>query len=109
MVNTTAENAAGSTLEHLLTVEAQASSLVNEAQKEADRLIHENEERNRTAYEERIKIEIKKHEAQLEQEKEKIKEQYSEALDRCRLELSGVESDVKKFCALLNEYIEQEG
>ncbi|MCL2195992.1 MAG: hypothetical protein FWB77_00080 [Treponema sp.] len=98
---------ANSTLEHLLTIEAEASSLVSEAQNEADSLISENEEKNREAYEERIKEEIKKHETNLEQEKEKIKIRYCEALDAYRNELSGLKSDEKKFSALLNEYIEK--
>jgi len=100
---------ANSTLEHLLTVEAEASSLVNEAQSEADRLIRENEEKRRAMYEERIKTEIKSREADLEREKERIKKQYSQALDDYRSGLSDVKSDEKRFCSLLNEYINNEG
>jgi len=98
---------ANGALEHLLTVEAQARSLVDEAQNETDILIRENEEKNREAYEERIKTEIKKHEANLEQEKEKIKNRYAQALDDYRRELSVLKSDEKKFSALLNECIEK--
>jgi len=98
---------ANSTLEHLLTVEAQARSLVDEAQSEADNLIHENEEENRETCEERIKAEIKKREANLESEKEKIKIKYSEALDGYRRELPGLISNGRKFSDLLNGYIKE--
>ena len=94
---------ANTTLEHLLTIEAEAQALVNEAQNEADILLHDNEEKNRVLYEERIKAEIKSRESSLDSEKEKIKARYDKELENYRSELSALKSDDKKFSALLNE------
>jgi vacuolar-type H+-ATPase subunit H len=93
------------TLEHLLKVEAQAAALVNDAQTEADRRIHENEEKNRKIYEERFKVEAQKHELSLRKEKEKIREQYQQTLEEYRNGISTAKTDVEKFSALFNRYV----
>ena len=90
------------TLDHLLQIEAKAAALVNDAQAEADRRIHESEEKNRAAYEERYKAEAQVLEASLKKEKEKIKSEYQKALDEYRAEISGIKVSVDNFCALLN-------
>jgi len=93
------------TLEHLLKIEAEAAALVNDAQAEADRRIHENEEQNRKNYEERFKVEAQKREAALRKEKDKLKEQYQQMLEDYRNGISTAKTDVEKFSALFNRYV----
>jgi len=97
------------TLDHLLKIEAEASSLVNDAKTEADRRIRENEEKNRMAYEERFKEEAQKREASLKEEKDRLKNQYQEILEKYREELSGVNADEQRFLSLFNQYVAAEG
>jgi len=97
------------TLDHLLKIEAEASALVNDAQAEADRRTRENEEKNRTAYEERFKEEAQKREASLKEEKDRLKNQYQEILEKYREELSGVNADEQRFLSLFNQYVAAEG
>jgi vacuolar-type H+-ATPase subunit H len=97
------------TLDHLLQIEAKAAALVSDAQAEADRRIHESEEKNRAAYEERFREEAQKLEASLKNEKEKIKSEYQKALDEYRTEISGISINVDNFCALLNGYLTNKG
>jgi len=104
---TTMENA--STLEHLLQIEAKAAALVNDAQAEADRRIHESEEKNRSSYEERYRAEVQKLEASLKSEKENTGKEYQKALDDYRREISGVNLNVENFCAVLNGYLAEKG
>jgi vacuolar-type H+-ATPase subunit H len=93
------------TLDHLLQIEAQAAALVSDAQAEADRRIHENEEKNRAAYEEHFKAEIQARETSLKKEKDKIKEQYDKAIEEYRKEISAINFNAEKFSALLNDYL----
>jgi len=93
------------TLDHLLQIEAQAAALVNDAQTEADRRIHENEEKNRAAYEEHFKAEIQTRETSLKKEKEKIREQYNKAIEDYRKEVSAINVNTGNFSALLNDYL----
>jgi len=101
------ENA--STLDHLLQIEAKAASLVNDAQAEADRRIHESEEKNRASYEERFRLEVQKQEASLKNEIEKTRKEYQKELYEYRLEISGINNNVENFCALLNGYLANKG
>ena len=95
----------GDVLDHLLKIEAEAADLVTNAQNEADRRTRENEEKNRAAYEEHFKAEIQKRELALKKEKEKINDQYHEALNKYHEEVLRVNTDERRFSALLNEYI----
>ena len=97
------------TLDYLLKIEGEAAALVNDAQAEADRRIHENEEKNRRAFEDRFREEVRVQEASLEKEKEKLKEQYHRALEDFREDISYLETDIEKFSVLLNNYIAMEG
>jgi vacuolar-type H+-ATPase subunit H len=97
------------TLDHLLKIEAEAAALVNDAQAEADRRIHENEEKIRAVYEERFKVEAHAREEALNAEKEKLKEQYQNAIDEYRREISNINVDVERFTSLFNEYVAGEG
>jgi len=92
-------------LDHLLEVEAEAAALVAGAQSEADRRIHENEEKNRVVFEDRLKEEIHKQETALKKEKEEIKAGYQTALNDFREGIKNVSADEQRFCALLNEYL----
>jgi len=93
------------TLDHLLKIEAEASALVNDAQQEADRRTHENEEKNRVVFEEHFRVEVQMLESTLKKEREKVRKQYQQALDEYRQEISGIKVNVEKFSALLNEYL----
>jgi vacuolar-type H+-ATPase subunit H len=93
------------TLEHLLKIEAEAAALVNDAQAEADRRIHENEEKNRKIYEERFKTEAQTRESALVKEKEKLKEQYQRTLEEYRNGISNAKTDMEKFSELFNRYV----
>ena len=90
------------TLDHLLQIEAKAAALVSDAQAEADRRIHENEEKNREAYEEHFRADAQTLEASLKDEKEKTRKEYQKALEEYRKEISGININVDGFCALLN-------
>ena len=92
-------------LDHLLKVEAEAAALVTDAQNEADRRIHENEEKNRAVFEERLKEETHIQELALKKEKEEISVSYQTALDDFREEIKSVNADERRFRALLNEYL----
>ena len=93
------------TLNHLLKIEAEAAGLVSDAQAEADRRIHEGEEKSRAAYEERFRVEAQALEASLKEETDTLKKQYQETLEKYREELSVVNADVQGFSALFNEFI----
>jgi len=93
------------TLDHLLEIEAKASALVNDAQEEAEKRIHENEINNQTAYEERFKAEALKLEDALIKEKERLRTQYKQALEDYRGEISNINVNVDRFSSLLNKYI----
>jgi len=97
------------TLDHLLKIEAEAAALVKDAQEEADRRIHENEENNRVSYEDFLKKTAKNHETILNDEKEKIKDQYQRAIDEYRGEISGIETDTGKFIFAFNKFLAGEG
>jgi len=98
-----------SVLDHLLKVEAEAAALIRDAQDEADRRVHENEEKNRAAYEERLKAQIQIQELSLKEEKEKIDSRYKEALDEFREKIKNISADDNNFRALLNEYLRPAG
>ena len=93
------------TLNHLLKIEAEAAALVNDAQTEADRRIHENEEKNRAVYEERFRAEAQMRELSLKKEKDRLRRQYQTALEEYRKEISSVNVDMQCFSNLFNEFI----
>jgi vacuolar-type H+-ATPase subunit H len=97
------------TLDHLLKIEAEAAALINDAQAEADRRIHDNDEKIRAAHEEHFRVEAHKREEALNAEKVKLKEQYQNAIDEYRKEVSCINVDVERFTSLFNKYIAGEG
>ena len=93
-----------SVLDLLLKVEAEAASLVSDAQIEADRRIHDNDEKNRVSFDEKIKKEIQKQELAFKEEKEKINSLYENALEDYRKKINNITYDENRFCGLLNKY-----
>ncbi|MDR2729595.1 MAG: hypothetical protein LBB81_01695 [Treponema sp.] len=91
-------------LEHLLEIESEAAALVSDAQEEADRRVQESEKKNREIFEERYKTEAETRDAALVKERDKIKKQYEKELEDYRQEISGINSDIQAFSALLSEY-----
>jgi len=93
------------TLDHLLEIEAKASALVNDAQEEAEKRIHENEIKNQTAYEDRFKAEAQKLEDSLIKEKERLRTQYKQTLEEYCNDISNININADRFSSLLNKYI----
>jgi vacuolar-type H+-ATPase subunit H len=93
------------TLDHLLQIETQAAAMVNDAQVEADRRIHESEAKNHAVYEESFRAKVHELEASLKEGKEKVKKRYQTELDEYRKEISMVDANYERFSALLNDYL----
>lgn len=74
-------------LQHLLEVENEASGLVLEAQKEADRRIAEQEKMCREIYENTYKSKLSELEAEFQENIQKVKNTYTESLIRYKKEL----------------------
>lgn len=97
------------TLDYLLQVEAKASSLVNDAQDEADRRIRDNEEKCRAAFDERLRHEVQTQEALLKNHHEKVKNDYKNELDKFKQELLDLNVNKEQFCSLINNYLDNGG
>ncbi|MCL2243155.1 MAG: hypothetical protein FWC03_01650 [Treponema sp.] len=97
------------TLDHLLKIEAEAAALVEDAQAEAERRIHEFEEKNRALFDELFRMEVEMREAFLKKEIEKAKIKYQQLLDDYKNEISRVSADEKHFASLFNEFLAVEG
>jgi len=87
-------------LQHLLEIESQASTLVNDAQMEADRRVKEAEEQNRQAYDAGYQKLITELEAEYRKEQDAVKVEYDKALDEYRQSLAGMSMDANGFSAL---------
>ena len=96
------------TLDYLLQIESKAASLVSDAQEEADRRLHESEEKNHTAYDESYKAQVQRLETLLQESKEKINSQYNEELEKYRREISCLNINTERFSMLLNEYLAED-
>ena len=92
-------------LDHLLEIEAAAAAMVKEAQEEAGKRIHENEEKNRAEFDERYKNEIKTRHAQLKKAVDDLKSKYQNSLEEYRAQITRMKSDTHKFNVLLEEYL----
>jgi len=97
------------TLDHLLQIEAKAAALVSGAQAEADRRIHESEDKNRAIYEERYKARAQSLESDFKKEKERLRDEYQKALGEYRREISEINVNAGNFRALLNGYLAEKG
>jgi N12 class adenine-specific DNA methylase len=94
------------TLESLLEIEAKAAAILDDTQKEIDRRIRENEEKNRISYDEYIREQIRVFEVNLEIEKKKVKDQYQAELDEYCKKISCLNADIQGFSVLFNKYLE---
>ncbi|MDR1411719.1 MAG: hypothetical protein LBI91_05915 [Spirochaetaceae bacterium] len=92
-------------LRHLLDVEAEAQSLVDDAQAEADRRIAEMEKQNRARYEEQYTREAALLDSRYEAGLKAIREEYGKQLDEYRLGLGRREPDYAEFCRLLDGFL----
>lgn len=92
-------------LGHLLKIEAEAAALVNDAQAEADRRVAEGEKQNRADYEERYHAGAGRLEAELQKEKEQVKDQYQKELAAYREKLNAINADMGRFAASLEGFL----
>jgi vacuolar-type H+-ATPase subunit H len=95
-------------LQHLLEVEANAQSLVDDAQAEADRRIAEMEKQNRAQYEEWYTREAAQLDGQYESELGAIKEEYNRQIDDYRLSLNDFKPNYAEFCSILDDFLGKE-
>jgi F0F1-type ATP synthase membrane subunit b/b' len=94
------DNGETDVLRHLLDVEAQASSLVDEAQAEADRRVSESEKENRAGYDERYGLLAAKLNGEYEAAVLAVKEDYARQLDAYSSSLAAMPVDGAAFSAL---------
>ncbi|MDR1353269.1 MAG: hypothetical protein LBK05_08305 [Treponema sp.] len=92
-------------LRHLLDVEDDAQSLVDDAQAEADRRIAETEKQNRARYEEQYTREAALLDSRYETALKEVREEYSRHLDEYRLGLDKNEPDYAGFCRLMDDLL----
>jgi hypothetical protein len=92
-------------LRHLLDIEADAQSLVDDAQAEADRRRAEMEKQNRARYEERYTREAAFLDSRYESEIGAIRDDYNRRLDEYRLSLEDRKPDYAEFCRLLDGFL----
>ncbi|MDR0452355.1 MAG: hypothetical protein LBH15_04875 [Treponema sp.] len=92
-------------LRHLLDVEADAQSLVDDAQAEADRRLAETERRNRARYEEQYAREAALLDSLYEAGLKAVREEYARTLGEYRLDLEKREPDYAEFCRLLDGFL----
>ena len=90
-------------------IEAEAAALVEDAQSEAEKRIHQSEEKNRVLFDELFKIEVEMREKFLKKEIEKTKMRYQQTLEKYKEKISGVSVDEKHFMSLFNEFLGVEG
>ncbi|MDR0290414.1 MAG: hypothetical protein LBI06_05705 [Treponema sp.] len=95
-------------LGHLLKVESEASTLVSEAQAEADKRTLEAEKQSHASYDVQYSSEAKRMEDEFQLLKEKVRQQYQTELEAFRQKTSSVHPDVARFSALLNKFIAEE-
>jgi vacuolar-type H+-ATPase subunit H len=90
-------------LRHLLEIEAQASSLVDDAQAEADRRLKESEEQNRTRYDEEYRSLVEKLEAGYKQRLGAVRAEYTESLENYRASLDSMPRNAPGFNILAHK------
>ena len=92
-------------LEHLLSLEAEAASLVESAQAEADRKIAEAEKQHRAAYDEACAGESTAQETSYIQNVAAVKEDYRKQLDAYREDLKTQPVNTKAFSSLAEKLL----
>jgi vacuolar-type H+-ATPase subunit H len=96
-------------LDHLLKIETEASSFVNEAQAEADKRIMEAEKQNRAAYDKRFIEENQRLEKGFLETKELAHEQYRKELEAYKEKISSINVNNDRFSSLLDSLVLGEG
>lgn len=92
-------------LQHLLEIENEASALVLEAQKEADRRIAEQEKICREAYEKIYKTKLSELEVEFQDNIQKVKESYAESLSIYKKELENQPVQYLAFNQLMQQLL----
>ncbi|MDR1024989.1 MAG: hypothetical protein LBL56_04620 [Treponema sp.] len=92
-------------LGHLLKVEADAASLVDDAQAEADRRIAESEKQNRSRYDEEYAQKAAELDRAFEDEITRIRADYQDQLEAYRKGLDLIPVDQERFSALMDELL----
>ena len=92
-------------LQHLLSLEAQAAALVNEAQAEADRRVAEGEKQNRAIHDEAYAREVEGLESDYAQNLASIKENYQRQLDEYRDSLKNVTLNTGAFFSMAEDLL----
>ena len=99
----------GEILKSLLSIEKEAAALVNDAQAEAVRRIAENENKNRSLYDEKFLKHAEKLESEFLAKKEQVSRQYKNEIEDYNKELSGIKTDIAGFSVLFNKLISGDG
>ena len=92
-------------LQHLLSLDAQAAALVDDAQAEADRRIAEGEKRSRLRYDEAYAGEIEALEKSFIRDIDAVRKDYREQLDRYRENLKNMPLDAGAFSSLAEKFL----
>ncbi|MDR1443462.1 MAG: hypothetical protein LBI94_01145 [Treponema sp.] len=92
-------------LGHLLRIEADAASLVVDAQAEADRRIVESEKQNRACYDEEYARQAAELDRAFEDEITRIRADYRDQLEAYRESLDRIPVDQGRFSALMDEFL----
>jgi hypothetical protein len=92
-------------LGHLLKIEADAASLVDDAQAEADRRVAESERQSRSHYDEEYARKAEELDRVFEEEIARIRADYREQLEAYRKGLDAIPVDQGRFSALMDELL----
>jgi vacuolar-type H+-ATPase subunit H len=92
-------------LQHLLEVEAQALTLVDDAQAEADKRVSEAEASNRSRYEERYGAEATALDEHYETEVASVRADYNRQLEEYRQSLGALNADRSAFSRLVDSFL----
>ena len=87
-------------LQHLLEIEGQAATLIDDAQAKADQRIKEAEEQNRLVFDESYQKLTAELETEYQQSVNTIKSEYNQLLDQYRSDLAGMPRQNEEFFAL---------
>lgn len=92
-------------LRHLLQVEAEAASLVRDAQIEADRRVTENEQACRAAYDEQYSREAAELDVRFAGSEAQVREEYQARLAEYRAALGTIPADQGRFQGLMDRFL----
>jgi vacuolar-type H+-ATPase subunit H len=92
-------------LQHLLSLENEASALVNDAQAEADRRTAERENQNRLRYDETYAGEVEALEKDFAQNLAIVRENCRQQLEAYRAELESMSFNVGSFLSLAEKFM----